>query len=98
MYTEKTPTVAALQWTGNNAQEITDTILAEITEGFYQGTTVGPSNELVIGLSYGMSLVITNQGWIVSAPGWGDAPRKYWGTGSVMILTNNEFQDRFTNA
>lgn len=98
MYTEKAPTRDALQWTGDNAQELTTAILSEVSDGFYEQTLVGEGGELIIGLKYGMSLTISPSGWIVTAPGWGAAPRKYWGTGSVLILTNAEFQERFDSA
>lgn len=97
MYTEKAPTYDALQWTGDNAQELTDAILAEVSDGFYEQTLVGEDGELIIGLKYGMSLTILPLGWIVTAPGWGTLPRKYWATGSVLILTNAGFQERFTS-
>lgn len=95
MYKEVTPTVTAMQWTGDNAQDITDALLAEISEGFYEQNVINEVGELVISLKYGMSIVVPASGWIVSAPGWGDTPRKYWATGSVMVLTDTGFHERF---
>lgn len=94
MYIENAPTYEAIQWDGTNASLI-ETKLLETTPPEYHVSTAVVNGALVLTLQYGMKFTVPENGWVVSAAGWGPGLRESR-IGLCQVLTDAEFARRFT--
>lgn len=93
MYAELAPTYDAVQWNGTNIEQI-ETRLLETTSPEFHISTAVSDGVLILTLQYGMQFTVPVDGWVVSAPGWGNGPRESR-IGVCQVLSDSEFSLRF---